>query len=164
MQYEDFKSNLLNTELTAFRPGLAWKSPLLYSVIKKIAGIVYRYGFIAPGDIFEQLNTDEVLQLHFILKSIGEIGNKHIDDLSSSEIRKINIDMFNITTLVQVFLAGEGVVEICRDSLEMQLYMNILLNFVLTELSHRQRLGTAIRKNYSFIEIEKPIYTPKEST
>jgi hypothetical protein len=165
MQYEDFKNNLLNENMRYFSCGLVIHSEvnMLLPIVKRIAAIVHRYGFCPPGDVFNLVKDVDIILLDYLL---NEFMRYNSPDYQPEEFTphlryRINSVTFSVVSLIQVLLSGEGDVEIRKDKEEIILFAAILSNLLKIETLHRKGFGLALRKNYSLLCIDKPLFLQK---
>ena len=157
MDYEDFKEKLFNSEVEFFSSQHVIQSDeeLLHPLVRKIAGYVWWLGFVPPGQVFQILTDSEVLQIKLMFNKLNLDEYDPEDEVSVYNLKHAS---FNLTTLVQVMMFGEGDVSTKKDVNEIRHYLNILENLVRVEIVSRKGIGVALRQNYSFFDIDKPIY------
>lgn len=158
MQFEDFKEKLFNTEVKTFHCRLAYESELLRTPIRKIAGYVYTHTFAPVGEIMKRISDRDLNEL---ISMVDLYSSPINSEMSESDCEIMNNNTFNLLTLVQIFLAGEGDVELKKQEEDVRQCIKILDNLLKIEKAHRIGLGIAIRENYSFICIDKIIFVTR---
>lgn len=154
MNYEQFIESLNESEEKIFHCGLVYKSNSVPMIVRKIAGMVYFNEIMPAGIIFESLNLQELEQL---ANMTGLFFNqKEPENEIENEILVKNT--FNLVTLVQVFLAGEGDLEIRNDREELFHLIAILANLTHVEMAAKNGLIIPMRKNYSFNNIDRTLF------
>ena len=157
MNYEEFKENLFNSEVEFFsiQHVIHSDDELLHPLVRKIAENIWWFGFMPPGQVFQVLTDSEVFQIKLMFSRLNPDKFDPEDETIIYDLRHAS---FNLATLVQVMMFGEGDASTKTDANEIRHYMHILENFVKVETVSRKGIGVALRQNYSFFDIDKPIY------
>lgn len=157
MQYEEFKQQLFESQIEIFsiEHVVFSENEMLHPLVRKIAENIWWFGFMPAGQVFSVLTDNEIAYLRMLFARLEPHRFNEKDEVAVYDLQHAT---FNLATLVQVFLFGEGDVSAKSDATEIRHYMHILENFVKVETVARQGVGIALRENYSFFDIDKPIY------
>ena len=161
MDYEEFKERMQETPVEMFSIAhvVHSDSQMLHPLVRKIAENIWYFGYYPPGAIFSILTDYEINELRVMFKALDKENFDSEDELSVFALKHAT---FNLATLVQVLLVGEGDVTAKKNVEEIRHYMSILENLVKVETTFRKGIGIALRHNYSFLDINKPIFSTGE--